>query len=260
MNYLIKGFEKARPFVMSLVIVAFIFIAMNAIKDAQSPLMKWVIGIIATIVVFVTIYYEYLKVRYTYLQKSLVTANSISETQQLRDNFVKLDKFKGMKDSITLFDVLFSLDNNQPEMTLQILEDNEKFFKSNLDMILVKRFSTFKAMTLLNNKTKSKKAYQELLKLKETNLNKSKKMNLLYNWDQINAMNLGYNSNDANKAIKIFKQLDTSKMNPRELLHLNVEIREMARRIKDNALYQQADNVIKSISVDSPFRGEQYEE
>ena len=80
-------------------------------------------------------------------------------------------------------------------------------------------------------------------------------MSLLYNWDQIEAMNLGYAQNDPRKALKVYQSMDTSKMNPRELLHLNVEIREMAHRIKDEGLITETNEVINSISIDSPFRG-----
>lgn len=255
MKLLIKGYQKIRWVVMLFIILAFVFITYNTIIHQESLAMKIFVFVVAVIVIGVTLFYEYLKKKYTDLQKSLVTAHSIKETQALRDELVKLDKVNGMKDSIALFDVLFSLDKNQPEETLRLLDQNDKFFRSNLDMILVRRFSTFKAYTLINNRTQTKKAVQELYKLKETNLNQSKKMSLLYNWDQIEAMNLGYAQNDPRKALKVYQSMDTSKMNPRELLHLNVEIREMAHRIKDEGLITETNEVINSISIDSPFRG-----
>ena len=122
MKLLIKGYQKIRWVVMLFIILAFVFITYNTIIHQESLAMKIFIFIVAVIVIGVTLFYEYLKKKYTDLQKSLVTAHSIKETQALRDELVKLDKVNGMKDSIALFDVLFSLDKNQPEETLRLLE------------------------------------------------------------------------------------------------------------------------------------------
>lgn len=254
MKTLIRLYQKCRPFIMGIVFALFGYIAIRAINQSESLGMKIFIGVTALIVFIISAFYEYLKIKFTDLQKSLVTAKNIAQTEEKRDNLNKLDFKRGMKDSITLFDVLFTLDKNQPQQTLNVLKENEPLFKVNLDNLLIKRYSTFKAYTLLNNRTQAKAAYHELSKLKETNLNKAKRMSLLYNWQQIEALNTYFNQQDYKKAIKMYNDIDTSNMNPRELLHLNVEKREVAKHLRNQQIIDETNSVINSISDDSPFK------
>lgn len=247
-------YNKLKPYLQIILYLLFIGIAANAILSTSSLIMKGFIAVFSVIVLAITIYYDYLKRQYYELQKALIMSESVIATQTLRDGFIKKDTFKGFKDSILLFDVLFSLDNNQPELTLQLLEENDRFFRSSLDMLLVKKYSAFKAYTLLENRSQSKKAYDELVKLRETNLNKSKKMNLLYNWDQIEALNLGFNLHKYSQALKLYNQVNTSKMNNRELLHLNVEKRWIGKQLNEVNVINEANLAINSISIDSPFK------
>lgn len=254
MNKLFSITQKLRPIIMTLVFIAFIFISINSIMQQESIFMKFVIAIIAIIVLGVSVFYEFLKLKYSQLQKSLVSASNHQETLQLRNQLVSLDKVKGMKDSVTLFDVLFLLDQNKPQEVLNLIDENEKLFKSSLDALLIKRHSIFKAYQLLGNRTQSKKAYQELEKLKETNLNKAKKMNLLYNWQQIEALNTFYNQQDYQKALKQYQSIDTSKYNPRELIHLYSEYKELAKRINNKELVNELNSKIIAINPSSPFK------
>ncbi len=254
MKKIIVFYHKFKPYLQVLLYSVFIGIVINTINSTPSLLVKAFIAIFSVIVLVITIYYDYLKRQYYQLQQALILSKNNGETLKLRDEFIKKDYFKGFKDSIILFDVLFSLDENMPQKTLQLLEENDRFFRSSLDMLLVKRYSTFKAYTLLNNRSQAKKAYDELLKLKDTNLNKSKKMNLLYNWDQIEALNIGFNLHKFRQAIQLYNQLDDSKMNNRELLHLNVEKRMFGQQLNDLAVVNLANGVINSISEDSPFK------
>lgn len=259
MKKILRFYSKIRWIVMTLVFLAFIFISISIVNSQETIVMKVLTSLVALVVLSITLFYEYLKHKYEKLQLLLIKSENIAEIEAAKNELVSLDKLNGLKDSITLFNVLYSLDKNKPLETLSLINENEKLFKSNLDALLIKRYSTFKAYQLLDNKTKAKKAYQELIKLKETNFKQTNKMNLLYNWDQIEALHLSYIKQDYQKALKLYNSIDTSKMNPREILHLNVEKRFIAIKTRNIDLLNKTNKIIKDISTDSPFREEHYE-
>ena len=81
-------------------------------------------------------------------------------------------------------------------------------------------------------------------------------MSLLYNWEQIEALNTFYNQKDASKALKAYQNVATNNMNPRELLHYYVELREVAKSTHRQDLISLSNREINQISSDSPFREE----
>lgn len=245
--------NKLRPLIMIIVFLIFIAISISTYQQQTSLLMKVIVATIAVVALVVSVFYEYLKYKYTKLQLSLIESTSLEDTKRKRDELERIDMLKGMKGSLILFDVLFSLDNCNPEETLLILNNNEKLFKVNLDYVLIKRFSTFKAYTLLGNRTQSKKAYAELIKLKKTNIKKSNKLHLLYNWDQIEALNLAFNLQDYTKANKLYHSIDSSKMNPREKLHLFYETKYVANKLGIVDAKNEYNKKIREINQNSPF-------
>lgn len=248
-NYM-NTLKKLYPVLLFVLSIFFLFIALNAIKESQSLFMKIFIGLTAIIVLFFTWFYEYLKHLYTQAQYSLVSAQNPQDIHQKINHIKKLDKVGGMKDSLVTLETLLALDENNPQKAIDLINNNEKLFKANPDLLLIKKHSLFKAYTLLNNKTQAKKAYQELEALKQTNFKKNK-MNLLYNWDQIEALAQGYLLNKSDKALNKYKKLDTTRYNPRELVQMYHEMNQITQS-------HQYSSLIESINPNSPFiKGEQ---
>jgi hypothetical protein len=141
-----------------------------------------------------------------------VSANAeeaINEIQSL----IKYDVFKSYAVSIFMFKCLAYLDQNQPNKVLELTQ-TDKLPKSSRDVVLMKNYAIFRAYVLLNNKTKMKKAYKDLIELKNIKI-KGKKLSPLFSWDDIEA-EYEWMMGDNKKALSHLAKSNVNVMNQRE--------------------------------------------
>lgn len=249
MKRIIKLYYKVKPFLKIILYLLFILIYIGLIGNTHDPFTKVFFTAVLVLVVLFNILYDYLKYLYQQLQIAFTIELDLEKAQNFRDKICKHDLFKGFKDSILLSDLLISLDTNQPQLTLDLIDSNPKFFTSSMDMIYIRNHSIFKAYTLLENRTKSKQAYQELNKLRDVSQRKSnKQLSPLYNWDQIDALYF-YISKNSKKSIEKFKNCNTSTMNPRELTHYYYEYYLALLSLEKN---KEAELIMKSLKNLNP--------
>jgi hypothetical protein len=91
----------------------------------------------------------------------------------------KYDFLKGYTLSFVAFSSLVYIDTEQTDALLTLFAPDNKLTQSGKDMILIKNYSLYKAYVLLNNKTQMKKAYAELIRLKNFRV-KGKSLSPLY--------------------------------------------------------------------------------
>ncbi len=223
MKRIIKLFYKVKPIFNIILYILFVLIYLSLIRSTNDIFTKIFFTIVLILVVAFNLLYDYLKYLYQKLQIAFTIELDLGQAQKLKEKIIKFDVFKGFKDSLLLSDVLMSLDNNQPQLTLDLLDSNPKFFTSSVDMIYIRNHSAFKAYTLLENRSKSKQTFQELNKFREVSQRKNnKQISPLYNWDQIDALYL-YITKDYKKSVELYKKSNVNNMNPRELTHYYYE-------------------------------------
>ena len=129
----------------------------------------------------------------------------------------KYDIFKGYNVPYVAFSSLVYIDTENAQAILDLFSEDNKLTKIGKDMILIKSYSLYKAYVILNNKTQIKKAYADLIKLKDF-IGKGKKLSPLYAWFDIEA-EYALLTNDSKEANSILSKANTTALNPREQAH-----------------------------------------
>ena len=114
---------------------------------------------------------------------------------------------KSYRTTQLIFDTLYYQDIGKPQTCIELLESNEKTFRSSLDYLLIRNYTYFYSYYKLGNRTKVKHWYPEVMKLKDTKI-KGSKVSPLYNWEFIEAVYLSC-MKDYKKSLAKFKQIDT---------------------------------------------------
>jgi tetratricopeptide (TPR) repeat protein len=139
-------------------------------------------------------------------------------TAQQTINIVKKwDIFKGYNVPYVAFSSLVYIDTENAQAILDLFSEGNKLTKIGKDMILIKNYSLYKAFVILNNKTQIKKAYADLIKLKDFT-HKGKKLSPLYAWFDIEA-EYALLTNDSKEAFSILSKANTKALNLREQAH-----------------------------------------
>lgn len=237
-----------------LMVIVFVYVFYDLIKKANNIPIKVFYACFGTIILLGTLFYEYLKHIYNQMIIALTIECNHQKYNQLKEKLKKLDVFKGFKQSFIISDTLYYIDCKNGEKLLEILNENENFYRGNLDYLLIYQHSLFSAYCLLNNRTQAKKSFESLNKLRQTNQRKRKKvMKLLYNWDEIDGQAQLYIHHDPKKALTYFNNVKTSKLNPRERVLL---FAKMASAYKQLNSYQQVlkyEQNIRSYNANSPY-------
>jgi len=129
----------------------------------------------------------------------------------------KYDIFKGYNVPYVALSSLVYIDTDNAQALLELFAEGNKLTKTGKDMILIKNYSLYKAYVILNNKTQIKKAYADLIRLKDF-IGKGKKLSPLYAWFDIEA-EYALLTNDPKEANSILSKANTAALNPREQAH-----------------------------------------
>lgn len=256
MKHFLKYSHHVRIILKVVLYLLFIAIFYNLIASSNNLTASLLYTCVLIVVLSFNILYDYLKKLLQDMQKALVVDCDDTKVVLLRNKIRKIDFINGMKNDLILFDILHELDKNNPDAVLDLLSKNKKFMSGHLDYIFIRDHSEFKAYSLLNNKTRAREAFDKLDTLRETSQRtKNRQMGLLYNWDQIDALNY-FVHNDFKKSLKTYLQTNTSKMNNRELIHYYYELGAVYKELKKENEFKTCMDYIKSINPFSPFLGD----
>lgn len=253
MKKLGQSIVKLKPLFKVMLYLFFIFIMINIALAYESLWMR--IFVIATMLVVIAfnLLFDHLRGLLEKMQIALTIDCDLEEVEGLRTKFKQTDLLRGMKNDLLLFDVLYLLDQNRPEEVIALINSKEKFFSGQLDYLFIKYHSLLKAYSLLHDKEKANESYEAIDKLRQTSLRKkNKRMNLLYNWDQIDALHALVN-HQFNQALQKYKACDTRNMNPRELLHFNYELGSVYKALSQSRKAHECFAEVRRISPKSPF-------
>lgn len=129
-----------------------------------------------------------------------------------------LDIFKAYKKRRILYDLLYYSAIQDFDAVQNHIEQYPGFFKSNLDARFIALVNQFVAAIHTNKKTQAKKLYLELTHLKSFNeqqTSKKKKVNPLYNWDELEALHY-YGLEQFDKACRSYEKVNPAYMNNKE--------------------------------------------
>lgn len=205
---------EAKRIVHIVIYIIFLFYSIYLITQATSPSVKLAYAAITIIFLTIAIFAEYLEFLSEQAIKALNYECNPEKAKAIYDKLQKFDFFKSYKNNRILFDTIYNLAIIEPNNAIKLIQENDKYFRANIDALLIRNVSLFIAYVESNNKTQAKKAYPEIIKLKGAKV-KGKKLSPLYNWDELEALYY-YISNDFDKACKTYKNVNIAYMNNKE--------------------------------------------
>lgn len=219
MNFLKKAAFKAkyRNVIMALIYIVFILYSGYLIIQNDDPAGKVFYIILVLVVLGISLWAEYLRHLY---QKAITILNLDCDPKKAKaafDDLLHKDFFKAYKKTVLIFDTLYYTDLGDGEACLDTIQKDDKFFRSSLDNLLVRNYTRFYAYFMLNNRTQTKAAYPEVMKLKDKKI-KGSKTSPLYNWEFVEAI-YQFACKDYKKSLAAFANVNPKYMNNRELAH-----------------------------------------
>ena len=209
--------EKWRNIISAVIYIIFIIYSVNLIIQTEQLSSKLFYAALVLILISVVALSEYLRLLYRQALKTLFMDCAPDAAQQLEAKLLKYDIFKAYKKTMLIFDLMVNADLNQYQQNIDLLDQNEKFFKQSLDNLLIRNYNYFKAYIGIDNKTKAKKYYQDTIKMKGAKLQGSK-VSPLYSWEEIDAVYY-LCIKDIKKSKNAFANTNIQMMNNRELSH-----------------------------------------
>lgn len=206
--------EQTNLFLNLLAYVIFFVYSLSLILSKPEEPFTWFIGLIAIVFLAFSLLMEYIGYHY---KKAiyLLTIQRDPKAGLIQIATVeKFDLLKSFKSACLIYRVLASLDLHETDTLSAFLEQIST--SQTKDLVLVKAYAQFKIQIFKQNKTQMKKAYTNLIALKDIK-NKGKRIfSALFSWEDIQA-EYEYLINDYKKAHSFLNSANTAAMNPREL-------------------------------------------
>ncbi|MDO4500591.1 MAG: hypothetical protein Q4B60_04880 [Erysipelotrichaceae bacterium] len=201
--------QKAMVILNIALYLAFIyFVIVALLKDHSiSGYVFVVLGIIALIIGTLN---EYLKYLYNEALWYLNFKLDCDKAEELYNKMVKYDIFKIHSENRGLFDVMVALERKQPRKVIEIINQNDKKFTANVEMLLIKLYYEMRAYLSLGQTGKINNCYTDV-----KNIEKMKKKPKIFQYDELDAIHevaIGHNGEAYNK----FKNVNMRNMNPKE--------------------------------------------
>lgn len=242
--------ESIRRWITYAIYAIFAIYTLNQLIHEPSSAGKVCYGAILVIILGIACWAEYLRLLYHKMIKALNLYCNPTQTLCIQNELIRKDIFHSYRNTLLIFKTLYYSSVHEPEKNIQLLEENEKFFRSSLDCLLVRNYTYFYSYHQLENRSKVKKFYPELMKLKGTKI-KGSKVSPLYNWELIEAIYLA-SSKEYKKCIHAFENVNTVNMNPRELALYYFEFgkacMEMGNLKQAQELFEEAQNLGKELT------------
>ena len=227
--------EKFRLFLVTIIYIIFCLYTINLITNEQNFYAKLVFLAIMIIFISISIWSEYLRFLY---QSAILTLN------------INLDP----KTSLN-FKILHNMSIKNYTECLKILDENNKFFRSSLDNLLIQKYTYFFCYYKLHDIKKIEKYYRDLQKFRTSKIKKGR-LSPLYNWDFIDGIYFKaiYNLKQSKH---FFENTNTTNMNNLELLYYFSEYEDLLLKLNLNEQAKKIKYKIKKIKEGDYFENKQ---
>ncbi len=180
--------------------------------QAESWGAKLIFILVGSTVLAISIYYEYLKIIYEKMIRSLTIDTDIPKSKRYRQTLLKRDWFNGFKNSLLLFDSLLLMDQGRYEECLELIDNHSQFFHSTVDYLYISYYNQLLCHFFLNQVEDAETSLKNLMGIKKLS---KKKYSPLFSWDEIEA--IGYDlANRHQKSLQSFNKVPLKQLNSRE--------------------------------------------
>lgn len=242
-NYSTK--EKLRLFSLILIYIIFSIYTVNFIINESNLYVKFIFLSILIIFLSVSLWSEYLKYLYQLSIYHLNITLNLNEAMKIFKKLNRLDFFKSYRKTFLIFKVLYDMCLENYEQCLSIVEQNDKFFRSSLDNLLIQKYTYLFCSYKVKKFNDIEKYYKDIQELKNLKIKKAK-VSPLYNWEFIDAIYFK-SKNNLNKSKSCFENTNTTNMNSRELLTYFKEYEDVLLKLNLNDQAKKIRNKIKKI-------------
>ncbi|MEG0576936.1 MAG: hypothetical protein RR500_03700 [Bacilli bacterium] len=223
--------EQARRFITYIVYIIFSLYTLYKLINEPSVAGKVSYLIILFLFLGIACWAEYLHILYQNMIEALTMKGNLIEAYCYYADLKRKDFLKSYRQPLLVFETLYYQDSNQPKKSIQVIENNEKVFKSSLDYLLIKYYTYFYSNYRLGNRSQVKKYYPKVMNLKGAR-GKGMKVSPLYNWEFIEAIYL-FSTKDYKNSLSKFKQINIKNMNPRECSQYYLEFAKIYLTLND---------------------------
>lgn len=230
------------------ILLYFIFIFIVISRDASYAPYQWIVYSIFTIILLFALFYEYLSYLY---QASLYFCNvevALSKSKQQLQRLTKLDFAHAYRQRILLFSIILEHMLHNDQNVLNTIKDNPKIFQGTINQYQIGIVYQFFAHVFLNQRKQANELYSKIKEVEQLKKQK-KRIEKIFQWNEIE----GYyhlNNKDYQKALKSFKMVNSSFMNPREKVHYLQGLLFAESNLQHNTQFQQTKNEMMKFSKD----------
>ena len=153
---------------------------------------------------------EILKQKYN---KALFTLNYCCNPDKAEEQYnelVEKDIFNIYRDDRALCDIMIELERGNPKKVLKIIEDDDKKFSANVELLLIKFYYQMRAHLMLGNTKAINEIYNDV-----KNIAAMKKRPKIFSYDELEGIHQ-LALNNKGRALDCFKKINTIHMNPKE--------------------------------------------
>lgn len=223
------------------IFLAFLVLVFTMFADSRKTVFDWGILIVCLGVFLSAVYYEYLRHLYN---DALYTLNfrldpELAEAKYRR--LCRLDFTKNYEKNNGIFEVMLAIEQQDAEKALALIDKNEKRFRSSVELLIIMYYYQIRAYLLLGNTKKVNAIYSEAQIIE-----KMKKRPNIINYHELEGLHelaLG----NRKKALAAFKEVNVSKMNPKEMLFITSQLAELSAPA-ERAEYRRQIANIKGVS------------
>lgn len=251
-NYSIQ--EKFRLFLIAVIYVVFCLYTINLVINEQNFYAKLFFLAIMIIFISISIWSEYLRFLF---QSSILALNINLDPNTALRLFEKLNKkdfFKSYSKTFLVFKILYNMYIKNYTECLKILNENDNFFRSSLDNLLIQKYTYFFCYYKLHVIEKVEKYYGDLQKFKTSKIKKGR-LSPLYNWEFIDALYFKA-IHDLKQSKYFFENTNTINMNNLELINYFSEYEDLLLKLNLNEQAKKIKYKIKKVKNGDYFENE----
>lgn len=233
--------QRIVTLVNAAIFLGFLGLTLSTFFESKKTGLDWAMLLICLGIFACALYYEYLKYLYN---DALYTLNFLLDPQSAEEKYKKLCKLDithNYEKNTGIFEVMISIEKHAPVKALELIKKNEKRFRSNVELLIIMYYYQIRAYLLLGNAKKVNEVYSDALVIR-----KMKKRPNIINYHELDGLHelaLG----NKKKACDYFKQVDGSKMNPKEILFIYSQLAELTAG-EERAEYQRRIAQLKGVA------------
>lgn len=197
-----------------IIFILFLVFSLNIFFKSDKSFIDYLMLLLYLLMLLAALYYEYLKYLY---QEALYSLNFKLDTERALNIYNKLcriDITKTYAKKSAIFPVMLLIEDNKAKDALKLIKQNEKQFRSSVELLAIMYYYQIRAYLILNNAAKVNEVYsqfQEIAKLK--------KRPKIIDYDEVEALH-ALSLGNKKKAYDCFKKIKLKKRNPKEIIFI----------------------------------------